>query len=191
MRSILLVTFREARAAHHAMSGLRQLDADGTIAVRTGALLERQSDGRLRVSEDADNVGLTATTSGGLVGALLGALSGPVGVLLGGAAGAAAGAVSDGDEAAASELLLTTIASRVPPGATAVVADVDEPAPDILDALAARLGGALTRRSRSEVEAKLKAAEDPERKRRERLKVAADRPSGTACLMSRARFVGG
>ncbi len=45
------------------------------------------------------------------------------------------------------------------PRATAVVADVDEPRPEVLDAVVAGLGGHLTRRSRSEVEAELEAAE--------------------------------
>jgi hypothetical protein len=70
------------------------------------------------------------------------------------------GAVSDADEAEASELLLTTLGSRVPPGATAVVADANETAPAVLDAIVTRLGGKVTRRSHLEVEAELAAAGD-------------------------------
>ncbi len=87
-------------------------------------------------------------------------MGGPAGLLLGGAAGAVVGAVSDADEADASELLLTTVGSRVAPGAPAVVADVNELAPELLDAVVSRLGGEVTRRSRGEVEAVLGAAED-------------------------------
>lgn len=159
MESLLLVTFDEPTVAHQTLSELRRLDADSVLTVRTAAVLERQPDGRFGVSEDTDNIGFTATASGGLVGALLGALAGPTGLLLGGAVGAVVGAVSDADEAGASELLLTTVGSRVPPGATAVVADVDEPAPEVLDAVVTGLGGRVTRRSRLEVEAELEAAD--------------------------------
>lgn len=160
METVVLVTFDEPSLAHQTMSELRQLDADGALVVRTAAVMERQADGRLRVSEGTDNIGLTATASGGLVGALLGALAGPAGLLLGGAAGAAVGAASDADEAGESELLLSMISRRVPAGAAAVVADADEPAPNVLGAVVSRLGGELTRRSRREVEAELEATED-------------------------------
>ncbi len=160
MENLMFATFAEPSAAHQAMSELRRLDADGTVAVRTAAVLERRGDGRLQVSEEAENVGFTATASGGLVGALLGALAGPLGLLLGGAAGIAVGAVSDADEADASELHLMAVGTQLPAGATAVVADVDEPAPETLDAVVTRLGGKVSRRTHREVEAELEAAEE-------------------------------
>ena len=68
MESILLLTFDEPTVARRAMSELRRLDSGGTVAVRTAVVLQRQADGRFRVVEEADNIGLTATASGGLFG---------------------------------------------------------------------------------------------------------------------------
>jgi len=158
MESLLLVTFDEfdeQGGARHMMSELRRLHADSAVTVRTAAAVERLADGRFRVLEDADNIGFTATASGGLVGALLGALVGPAGLLLGGAAGALVGAASDADEAGDEALLLRVLASAVPPGATAVVADAGEAAPAVLDSVVSELGGRLTHRSHAEVEAEL------------------------------------
>lgn len=163
MESLLLITFAEPSVAHQTMSELRRLHADGVVTIRTAAVVERQADGRFLVSGDTDNIGFTATASGGLIGALLGALAGPAGLLLGGAAGAVVGAVSDADEADTSDLLLTTVGSRVPPGTTAVIADADEPAPGVLDGVVSRLGGEVTRHSLPEVEAELWAVDDADR----------------------------
>lgn len=159
MESLLVITFDEPGVARQTIGELRRLHADGALTVRTAAVLERQADGRFLVSGDTDNIGFRSTVSGGLIGALLGALAGPVGLLLGGAAGAMVGAASDADEAGASEFLLTTVASRVPPGASAVVADAKETLPEVLDAVVSRLGGKVIRRSHLEVEAELAAAE--------------------------------
>jgi uncharacterized membrane protein len=199
MESLLLMTFDEPRVAQQTIGELRRLHDDGALTVRTAAVLERQPDGRFLVSGDTDNIGFTSTVSAGLMGALLGALAGPVGVLLGGAAGAMVGAVSDADEAEDSEFLLTTVASRVPPGATAVVADATETAPEVLDAVVNRLGGKVTRRAHLEVEAELAAAEhavraaEEEAKRvmRERRKAQGEETIGDRVIDLKDKITGG
>jgi len=52
---------------------------------------------------------------------------------------------------------------RIVPGTTAVVADVDEPAPEAVDAVMDKLGGVVTRRSRRAVEAEIESAEEAAR----------------------------
>lgn len=136
VENIVLVWFGESSRAYQAMSELRRLGDEDALDVRTAAIVERQADVRFRV---------------------------PLGLLLGGATGAIVGVVADVDEADASEVLLGTVTRAVPPGATALVADVDEPAPEVLDAVMAKAGGTVTRRSRFEVEAELQVAEEAAR----------------------------
>jgi uncharacterized membrane protein len=163
VENVVLVTFGEPSRAFQAMSELRRLGDEGALDVRTAAVVERQTDGQFRIPEGSENIGFVGTAAGGAIGALIGALAGPLGLLLGGATGAIVGVVADVDEADASEVLLGTVTRSVPPGAAAVVADVDEPAPEVLDAVMTKVGGTVTRRPKFEVEAELQAAEEAAR----------------------------
>ncbi len=166
MDNVVLVTFDESSHAYQAMSELRRLSDEGAVSVTTAAIVERLADGDFRFPEDAENIGLTATAAGGVIGALIGALAGPLGLLLGGATGAIAGSVADVDEVERSEAMVGTLSQRVSPGTTALIADVDEPAPELLDAVMSNLGGRVARQPRLEVEAELESAEREARERR-------------------------
>ena len=50
---------------------LKQRDAEGRIALRSAAVVERTPAGELRTPEGADNVGLVGTASGWLIGMLI------------------------------------------------------------------------------------------------------------------------
>lgn len=160
MENVVLVTFEEPSKAYQGMSKLRRLDDEGAVTVRSAAIIARAADGSFGVREDTDNVDFTGTAVGGAVGALIGALAGPLGLLLGGMAGVAVGSVGDAEEADTADVLLSTVARRVPPRATALVTDVDEPAPELLDSVMLPLGGTPIRWSREEIEAELAAAAD-------------------------------
>jgi len=101
---------------------------------------------------------------GGLTGLLLGILGGPVGVLIGGSTGLLVGSLFDLDEADQVETTLGELSKSVAPDATAVLAVVTEPSPEIVDAAMAALGGDVLRRSVDEVEAEVAAIEEAERK---------------------------
>jgi polyisoprenoid-binding protein YceI len=55
---------------------------------------------------------------------------------------------------------LSTLGRAIPPGSTAVVATVTEPAVEVIDGEMAKLEGEVTRRPADEVMAELEAAED-------------------------------
>ena len=95
MENVVVVGFAEPSKAYQALSVLKQCDAEGRIALRSAAVVERTSTGELRTPEGADNVGLVGTASGSLIGMLIGVLGGPVGVLVGWGAGALMGGVFD------------------------------------------------------------------------------------------------
>jgi hypothetical protein len=91
---------------------------------------------------------------------LVGVLGGPVGALLGWGAGATMGGAFDVDRAVTSDEALTVLGQAIPPGSTALIASVEEPAVEVIDAEMYTLGGEVTRRPVDEVMSELEAAEE-------------------------------
>jgi len=158
--NVVVVRFTEPSKAYQALSVLKECDAQGRIELESAAVVERTPNGQLQIPESADNVGLVGTASGSLIGMLVGVLGGPVGVLLGWGAGAMMGGAFDVDRAVTSDEALTVLGQAIPPESTAVIASVEEPVVEVIDAEMAMLGGEVTRRPVVEVMAELEAAED-------------------------------
>jgi uncharacterized membrane protein len=70
--NVVVVRFTEPSNAYRALSVLKGCDADGRIGLESAAVVERTSEGQLRVPESTDNVGLVGTASGSLIGMLVG-----------------------------------------------------------------------------------------------------------------------
>jgi uncharacterized membrane protein len=158
--NVVVVRFTEPSKAYQALSVLKECDADGRIGLESAAIVERTATGELQIPESADNVGLVGTASGSLIGMLVGVLGGPVGVLVGWGAGALMGGAFDVDRAVTSDEALTVLGRAIPPGSTAVIAEVEEFEGEAVDAEMSKLGGEVTRRSAAEVMSELEAAED-------------------------------
>jgi uncharacterized membrane protein len=159
MENVVVVGFGEASKAYQALTVLKQCDAEGRIALRSAAIVERTSAGELRIPEGTDNVGLVGTASGSLMGMLIGVLGGPVGVLVGWGSGALMGSLFDIARAEKSDEALAVLGRAVPPDSTAVIAGVEEPAVEVIDGEMAKLGGDVTRQPLDEVMSELEAAE--------------------------------
>jgi len=160
IQNVVVVRFTEPSEGYQALSVLKQCDADGRIGLESAAVVERTADGALRVPEDTDNVGPVGTASGSLVGMLIGVLGGPVGVLIGWGAGALMGGAFDLDRAETSDEALGVLGRAIPPGSTAVIASVTEPAVEVIDGEMKKLGGEVTRRPAADVMDELESAED-------------------------------
>jgi uncharacterized membrane protein len=158
--NVVIIRFDEESKAYEALSVLKECDADGRIELESAAVVKRQEDGELKIQDSADNVGLENTVGGSLIGMLVGVLGGPVGVLVGWGGGALIGGAFDLDRMETSDEALTVLGKAIPPESTAVIACVDEPVVEVIDAEAYKLGGDLTRRSVSDVLAELSAAEE-------------------------------
>jgi uncharacterized membrane protein len=158
--NVVVVGFTEPSKAYQALSVLKECDADGRIGLESAAVVERTATGELQISESADNVGLVGTASGSLIGMLVGVLGGPVGVLLGWGAGALMGGAFDVERAVTSDEALTVLGRAIPPGSTAVIASVEEPAVEVIDGEMKKLDGEVTRRPVAEVMSELEAAEE-------------------------------
>ncbi|HZQ63777.1 MAG TPA: DUF1269 domain-containing protein [Gaiellaceae bacterium] len=157
---MLVVRFPEASKAYQGLSVLKQCDADGSVALRAAAVVERTPAGELRFPEQTDNVGLAGTAGGSLIGMLVGVLGGPLGVLLGWGAGALVGGAFDMDRAEQTEDALGELGRAIAPGSTALVASVNEPAVEVIDGQMEKLGGEVTRRTVDEVMDELEAADE-------------------------------
>jgi uncharacterized membrane protein len=158
--NVVIIRFDEESKAYEALSVLKECDAAGRIELESAAVVKRQEDGELKIQDSADNVGLENTVGGSLIGMLVGVLGGPVGVLVGWGGGALIGGAFDLDRMETSDEALTVLGKAIPPETTAVIACVDEPVVEVIDAEAYKLGGELTRRSVSDVLAELSAAEE-------------------------------
>lgn len=158
--NVVVVRFTESSKAYQALSVLKECDAEGRIALGSAAVVERTPEGELRIPEGTDNVGLVGTASGSLIGMLVGVLGGPVGVLVGWGGGAVIGGAFDVDRAVKSEEALTVLGRAMPPGSTAVIATVVEPAVEVIDGEMTKIGGEVTRRPLGEVMDELEAAEE-------------------------------
>jgi uncharacterized membrane protein len=160
VNNVVVVRFSEPSAAYQALSVLKECDAEGRIGLESAAVVERTAEGELRIPEDTDNVGPVGMASGSLIGMLIGVLGGPVGVLIGWGAGALMGGAFDLDRAETSDEALGVLGRAIPPGSTAVIASVEEPAVEVIDGEMKKLGGEVTRRSAADVMDELEAAED-------------------------------
>jgi uncharacterized membrane protein len=160
IENVVVVRFDEPSKAYQALSVLKDCDAAGRISLDSAAVVERTPDGQLRTPEGTDNMEFVGTASGSLIGMLIGVLGGPLGVLIGWGAGAVTGAIVDVVRADKGDEALTAFGRAIPPGSTAVIAEVEEPAVEVIDGEMAKLGGEVTRRPTWEVMAELEASED-------------------------------
>jgi uncharacterized membrane protein len=158
--NVVVIRFTEPSNAYQALSVLKECNADSRIGLESAAVVERTATGELRIPESADNVAFAGTAGGSLIGMLVGVLGGPVGALLGWGAGALMGGAFDVERAVTSDEALTVLAQAIPPGSTAVIASVEEPAVEVIDGEMKKLDGEVTRRPVAEVMAELEQAEE-------------------------------
>jgi uncharacterized membrane protein len=184
--SVIAVSFEDDRGAYKALTLLGELDSQRRVSVREAVVVARGEDGKIVAKDRTESSDLPGTASGGLIGLTLGIIGGPLGMLLGGSYGLFVGSLFDLGDAEETDSALDEISGSVKPGQTALLAVVDEPSTEIVDAAMSDVGGTVVRRSVDDVEAEIAAAEDAERKakrearkeldraRRERNKAAVD-----------------
>lgn len=159
MEQILIIRFPDLDRARAGMAALRRLADEGSLTVRSAAVVVREANGRFWTPEGEQHLSVTGTVTGGGIGALLGASLGPVGAVIGGTTGAVLGSVVDSRETDASGDLMTGVALKVPPGSTVVVADADETPPGAVDAAMAVLNATVIRRAPSDVASDIEASQ--------------------------------
>ena len=165
--NVLVVSFGEDpetdQNAYQALTDLKQLDSQNQIKIAGAAVVTRDRDGRVDVKSELGNDPYVGTASGGIIGLLVGIIGGPLGVLLGGTYGALVGSLFDIDDVETTESVLGEISKQVQPTRTALLAQVTEQSPEVIDTAMARLGGEITRRPVVDVEAEIAAAQEAQR----------------------------
>ena len=159
-QNVIAVSFAEQAKAFQAFSELKGADREGRVEVKAAAVVARDELGRLTVPDGADPSAGEATRGGGLIGMLVGVLGGPIGMLFGWTGGMLVGSAFDAKRAANTDSVLGAISDFIPPGGTALVAEVDEVATEVVDQIMTPLGGTVHLRSADDVLADLEAAED-------------------------------
>jgi uncharacterized membrane protein len=166
--NVLVVTLGEEpendKNAYQALTDLKQLDSQGQTKITGAAVVTRDPDGHVDVKSEVGNDPYTGTATGGVIGLLVGIIGGPLGVLLGGATGVMVGSLFDIDDAETTESVLGEISKQVRPSRAAVLAQVAEQSPEVIDTAMARLGGQVLRRPVVDVEEEIAAAQEAQRK---------------------------
>ena len=155
---VIVAVFATQNQAYDAARHIQNLDIDGIIQLRRGAIATKDAKGNLTIP-DTKGVGAAwGLLGGGLIGGLLGAMLGPVGVAAGAAASAAAtgalvGAASGGfvgstmdlAEFGLSEDFIDDVSTQLNPGETALIAEIDEGSTESIDRVVALHGGRIYR----------------------------------------------
>ena len=166
VNNVVAVSFKDDSNAYDALTKLKELDSQAQLNLQSAAVVARSEAGQITEKEEVGDDFLEGTASGGIIGLLIGIIGGPLGVLIGGATGLLIGSLFDIDDADESESVLGDISESVRPGHTALLAEVREQSPEVIDTAMARLGGTVVRRPVYEVEAEIAAAEKAQREAR-------------------------
>ena len=150
MDKMLVATFDEEKKAYEGLEILRNLDADGSIALYAAAVIGKDESGRWSVKE-ADEPGPLGTGVGMFTGTLVGLLGGPVGAAIGAGIGTLGGALYDLDQTGVSGEFLAEAGEQLRAGKYAVVAELWEEWTMPVDARLEAAGGTVVRRAREEV----------------------------------------
>lgn len=162
--NVIAVSFQDRSKAYQALSELKGVGLEGRVEVLSASIVTRDEQGRLDAPEGGDAIGGAATWGGGLVGLMVGVIGGPIGMLFGWTGGLLVGGAFDIRRADQSESVLGEISRYIPLGGTAIVAEVNEYAVEVVDKLMTEQGGTVYRRSAEVVLAELEAVEDAYRK---------------------------
>jgi uncharacterized membrane protein len=163
MENVLAINFAQDPNAYEALTTLKELDGQGQVDLKGAAVVLRNEAGGIDIKDEVGDTGYEGTATGGIIGLIVGILGGPFGVLLGGATGLLIGSLFDLDDADETESVLGEVSRSVRVGHDAVLAEVDEQSPEVVDSAMERLGGTVLRRSLDDVEAEIAAAEDAQR----------------------------
>ena len=161
--NLIVVTFGDDSKAYDAITNLNQLDAQGQLDVVAATVVTRGADGQVSVKDQVGDVPVEGMAGGGLVGLLIGVLGGPLGVLIGGATGVMVGSLFDVADADETDSVLAEVSKTIQVGRTALLAQVDEQSPEVVDTAMARLSGTVIRRGIYEVEGEIAAAQEAQR----------------------------
>src|SRR5215470_13079396 len=132
MTNLIIISFKNESQAIDASHKLNELESFGDITMYEKVILKKDSKGQSSVIQSDTSEGLR-TVSGMALGTLVGALAGPVGLLVGMVTGTLTGAALESDYYEFSEDFKSKVMNRIQPGTAAIVAEIYEESPDLVD----------------------------------------------------------
>ena len=146
----IIVVFSDEEHAQRGLRALKELQAEDILALYGSGVLLKDTAGQLGLqSPDGGPFGMSV---GAMAGGSLGLLAGPLGVAIGATAGAAAGGWHEMQEDEYRSGAVAHVASQLPPGGSAVVAEVAEFGDARLEERMRAIGGLVLHGGRLEVE---------------------------------------
>jgi uncharacterized membrane protein len=149
MERMIVTIFNDEKSAYQGMQALKQLHAEGSLALYAAAVIAKDVQGQVSVKQ-AEDEGPLGTLLGLMTGSFIGLLGGPVGLAVGASAGTLTGSLYDLARVGVSEDFLAEVSQNLTPGKSAVVADVNEEWVTPVDTRMEALGGVVFRRARGE-----------------------------------------
>ena len=138
--NVVSIAFADSSKAYQAFTEIKNLSTAGALQLKSGAIVVRDTEGKLSFPDGVDQVTGTGFAGGGLIGMLVGILGGPLGMLLGWGSGALIGGALDAGRASATNEVLGEFSRALPVDSTAVIAEVVEPSELPLDDVVSKLG---------------------------------------------------
>ena len=89
--TMLAIRFDHPMKAHECLLAMVRIAGQDVIRIEDAAIVDKDSNGKIRLRQSEDINAGQGATSGGFYGSLIGIIGGPIGMLAGGALGAAAG----------------------------------------------------------------------------------------------------
>lgn len=159
----VVVAFGDEKQAYQGVRALEDLHVQGIISLYGYAVVQRSADGSVSVKDSASE-GPVGTGVGALVGALMGLFAGPGGAAVGMSIGTAVGASRDLFSLGLSSDFIDSVAEQLPPGATALVAEISEDWLAPLDTRMEAVGGIVLREWRDDyIDDQMQRSMDKER----------------------------
>jgi len=144
MTNLVVISFKNEAQAFAGSHKLIELESHGAITTYEKVIVKKDLQGETSAIQGDTSDGLRVL-SGMAFGTLIGALAGPVGLLVGMISGTMTGALLETNHYNFSDDFISKVYSRLQPGSVAIVAEIYEEGPAILDNAMESLGGTVLR----------------------------------------------
>src|SRR5215470_3682207 len=144
MTNLIVMSFENEARAIEASHKLLDLDSFGDISIFEKAMVKKDANGHTSVLQSDTTDGLR-TISGMSLGTIVGALGGPVGMFVGLLTGTLTGAILDSVHIDFDENFVSKVTDRLKPHTVAIIAEISEDDPGLLDSTFERFGATVVR----------------------------------------------
>jgi uncharacterized membrane protein len=144
MTNLVVISFKNEAQALAGSHKLIELESHGGISVYEKVIVKKDLNGETSAIQGDTSDGLRVL-SGMALGTLIGAVAGPVGLLVGMISGTMTGALLETNHYNFSEDFISKVYSRLQPGTVAIIGEIYEQGPVLVDKAMESLGSSVLR----------------------------------------------